>query len=196
MSIYLKNLRACAETYKVSDICAIVLDDPRFDVCSGSSKPGQHHYGDGGLAQHTWEVVHIALHNMRWYHEYEQGDGWVSDDIRSKVPFARETFLAGLFHDCGKMWDYQKIDGVWQGSPHKRTIHHISRSAIEWSKAVEKTNSCKDVEENVLHAILAHHGRREWGSPVAPKSRLAWLLHLSDGISARMNDADTLDIIR
>jgi 23S rRNA maturation-related 3'-5' exoribonuclease YhaM len=49
--------------------------------------------------------------------------------------------------------------------------------------------------DSVLHAILAHHGRREAGSPVAPKSRIAWLVHLSDQISARMADADTLDII-
>ena len=37
------------------------------------------------------------------------------------------------------------------------------------------------------------HGQREWGSPVMPKSRVAWLLHLSDGISARMADCETTD---
>ena len=49
--------------------------------------------------------------------------------------------------------------------------------------------------EDVLHAVLAHHGTREAGSPVAPKSRVAWLVHLCDGISARMYDADTMDVI-
>jgi 3'-5' exoribonuclease len=99
------------------------------------------------------------------------------------------------------MWDYEKVGGPWTGEEwvgtnHKRLVHHISRSAIEWSKAVETTNSCRDIEESVLHAILAHHGRREYGSPVAPNSRLAWILHLSDQMSARMNDCDTNDMIR
>ena len=36
----------------------------------------------------------------------------------------------------------------------------------------------------------AHHGIRAWGSPVSPNTQLAWLLHLSDNLSARLNDCD------
>jgi len=53
-----------------------------------------------------------------------------------------------------------------------------------------------ELHDKVLHAILAHHGCREAGSPVAPKTREAWLVHFCDGISARMDDADTWDIIK
>jgi len=42
----------------------------------------------------------------------------------------------------------------------------------------------------VLHCILSHHGRREWGSAVAPSSREAWLVHLADMKSARMDSYD------
>jgi 23S rRNA maturation-related 3'-5' exoribonuclease YhaM len=35
---------------------------------------------------------------------------------------------------------------------------------------------------------MAHHGRREWGSPVSPATPTAQLLHQSDMTSARMND--------
>jgi 23S rRNA maturation-related 3'-5' exoribonuclease YhaM len=75
-------------------------------------------------------------------------------------------------------------------------IHHISRSAIIWAEAASRlyTNYSKYYEP-VLHAILAHHGFREAGSPVAPKTRVAWLVHLCDNISARMDDADTFDIV-
>jgi len=46
------------------------------------------------------------------------------------------------------MWDYAEADdGTWFGTDHKRNVHHISRSAIEWSKAVEKTNTCRDIED-------------------------------------------------
>jgi 3'-5' exoribonuclease len=110
------------------------------------------------------------------------------------------------------MWDYTPTGALldkkntfveapasvsWSGSPHKRMIHHISRSAIEWSLAASReTTLTTEMHEEVLHAILAHHGTRAWGSPVAPKSRIAWLVHLCDNISARMYDADTLDTVK
>jgi 3'-5' exoribonuclease len=98
------------------------------------------------------------------------------------------------------MWDYEPVDksyNVWSGTEHKRTIHHISRSALVWNSAVA-THSLKygKYTDSVTHNILSHHGQREWGSPVMPKTKAAWLLHLCDGISARMNDADKWDFVK
>lgn len=186
MSIPLLALRDLANEIGVSDIASIVLDDPRFPVWSGSSQHYQHHYGTGGLAQHTWEVTDLSLANRL-----------TLDDFGYPVPTERATFLAGLYHDIGKLDDYTEIaPGNWTGTPHKRLIHHISRSAIIWSRAVDRFPGYRDIEDEVLHAILSHHGTRQWGSPVAPKTRLAWLLHFSDCMSARYNDADTLDVVK
>jgi 3'-5' exoribonuclease len=113
-----------------------------------------------------------------------------------------EIFLAGLFHDVGKLWDYGicgkdfRGDNVWIKTKHARNIHHISRSALVWSKAVDTTQLYMDEHDEILHAILSHHGQREWGSPVAPNSKLAWLLHLCDGISARMDDCEKIDLVK
>lgn len=194
----IKRLKAIARKhgFRVSMVAGHVILDPRFLTWSGSSKPQQHHYGKGGLLQHTTEVVELCLDAARRYAEH---------DINP-----RALFLAALFHDCGKMWDYEphpdngnqigEWKGVrddWGGSPHKRLIHHVSRSAIEWSLAVEKDGVLKkELGDDVLHAILSHHGSRQTGSPVAPKTRVAWLVHLCDGMSARMYDADTWDIVK
>lgn len=188
----LESLKRNATKLGVSNIANIVLNNPLFHICSGSAHENCHHYGDGGLVQHTSEVWDIAYNISKLYASGVRAGVTPPKVI---VPDDTQLFLACLFHDVGKMWDYEKIGGEWVGTTHKRHIHHISRSAIEWSRAVEKTGVCRDIEDEVLHAILAHHGQRQFGSPVAPKSRLAWLLHFSDGISARMNDADTLDII-
>lgn len=192
-------LRDIAAQHGCGDIASIVLDDPRFPVWSGSSGPHQHHYGDGGLARHTAEVVRLCLANIETLKLSTTAPSW-------GVPSGREAFLAALFHDYGKIWDYEfwpahtdttghHHPDEWRSTPHKRLVHHISRSAIEWSRAVDRFPAYRDIEEPVLHAILAHHGLREWGSPVAPKTRLAWLLHLCDGLSARFDDADSLDIV-
>lgn len=168
---------------KIFRLAAHVLDDPRFALWTGSSSRYMHHYGQGQLAQHTREVADLcALNNSYYGHP-------VNSDL---------LFLAALFHDVGKMWDYEplppegerKAYQEWQSTDHKNKIYHISRSALVWNSAVAKDGDFLSVEEQdeVLHAILAHHGQLIWKSPVTPKSKMAWILHLSDGISARLDD--------
>ena len=167
---------------------------PQFEYWSGSGKPIHHHYGDGGLARHTMEVIDLMVSSSKTL------------DYPNSLSYDK-MFLSGLFHDVGKLWDYEKkqkafsspwggsFAEVWDKTKHARNIHHISRSALVWSKAVDATKLYKDEHDEILHAILAHHGQREWGSPVAPNSKLAWLLHLCDGISARMDDCEKYDRI-
>ncbi len=179
----LLTLKQIADELNLIDIANIILEDSRFSVWSGSSKPYQHHYGFGGLAQHTCEVVNLCIQNNNFFEKL------------NKSVSVKPLFLAALFHDVGKMWDYTPTNKElteWTGNSHKRNIHHISRSAIEWSKAFDKY-PVEDFHDEVLHAILAHHQMREWGSPVSPNSRLAWLLHLCDGISARIDDVEKWD---
>mgnify|MGYP003633668246 CR=1 FL=1 len=184
-------------------VCSHLLEDDRFSLWSGSAKSNQHHYGDGGLMQHTYEVICHCFSSLQTYDAHDWGYDWQIDKA--------ELFLAALFHDSGKMYDYEWYEArsktrgdelpavyerYWQGTEHKRLIHHISRSALIWTEAAKLDEKVYEkYHEKVLHAILAHHGQRSWGSPVAPKTRVAWLLHLCDGISARMYDADTSDVV-
>jgi hypothetical protein len=115
----------------------------------------------------------------------------------------QELFISVIWHDYGKIWDYQMDEnGVWgKHNNHARQIHHISRSALEWNKHVEKLKSTivydGDINtDSVTHNILSHHGMREWGSPVAPATREAWILHLADNLSARLDDCNKHDIIK
>lgn len=186
-------LRDIAKGHNCYDIAAPILNDSRFPIWSGSSKKGQHHYGKGGLAQHTMEVVHLCAITSAYQ----------SAILKRKINY-KLLYLAALYHDVGKMWDYepqpqwnqpllpsgesaQYIE--WQGNDHKRNIHHISRSAITLVKNNQQIQALtNDEEDEVVHAILAHHGLREWGSPISPNSSIAWILHYSDGISARLNE--------
>lgn len=197
-----KYLEFLAKTMSVENIANVVLLNPAFPVWAGSS--GKRHHGrTRGLIEHTYEVVKLCLNNALLY----------EGQINTKI-----LYLAALFHDFGKLWDYIMVidcNGVkmsysydvmpeinydhhfitWEKSPHNREIHHISRSAIEWSKAVEKFPEYKSIEYPVLHCILSHHGLREFGSPVFPKTKEAWLLHLCDGMSARLDDCEILDLV-
>lgn len=171
-----------------------VLNNPKFEYWSGSGSDKHHHYGDGGLLKHTYEVFEYCeliacQHNSTCV-------GW---DNRINI---QELLISAIWHDYGKIWDYQKDEnGVWdKHNDHARTIHHISRSALEFEKYYEYHLSCKEAfkinSRNIIHNILAHHGQREWGSPVAPASREAWVLHLADNLSARLDDCDKHDILK
>lgn len=172
------QLKGYATSLGVLDISNVVLDNPKFAICSGAGKPDQHHYGDGGLLQHTFEVVELCKINCSFFNGIKS---YIND---------RDLFLAALFHDIGKCWDYICINNVWSGADHKRKIHHISRSALIWDAAAEKHGYNSFNRDEVLHAILAHHGLRAYGSPVEPKTKLAFLLHLCDSTSARMADCE------
>lgn len=196
-----KYLKDRAYQYDATELCSVVLDDERFPIWSGSSKPEQHHYGKHGLVLHTAEVAMLCLNNNEFYGRLNGGQP--IDE--------RKLFLAALFHDAGKMWDYEPFSIYdettltgeivpaythWRGSTHKRRIHHISRSALVWQETCIKNPAdwlSQEYIDDVLHAILAHHGLREWGSPVAPNTQLAWMLHFCDGISARMEDCSKFD---
>ena len=165
-----------------------VLDHPLFALWSGSGLSFVHHYGRGQLAQHTLEVVELALLNNECFKALGKG---VRDDL---------LFLAALFHDVGKIRDYTPLPPdssvsrdayqEWVSTESKSKIYHITHSALAWNEAFNEDGHHLSTEEKeeVLHAILAHHGRHEWKSPVEPKTRMAWLLHLSDNMSARIDD--------
>jgi 3'-5' exoribonuclease len=159
--------------------------DNGFTVCSGSASPDHHHYGDGGLIKHTYEVVNLCM---------------IVSEQYPNVVCKRQAYIAALYHDYGKTYDYERnSDGQWCASEHKYKIHHIPRSYHHWQSTYEDLSlklltskfSNKEAME-IGHAILAHHGHHEYHSPVEPRTKLAFLLHYCDAISARMDDCNRL----
>lgn len=179
---YAQCLAGIADNLGCRPLADAVLADERFPLWAGASKPHQHHYGKGRLAEHVLEVTEIALANNEYFEKVGKGVDTV------------KLYLACLFHDVGKLWDYMPVDASykeWTGNEHRNLIHHISRSGLVWCQAAQNAGwSPPDVEE-VWHCILSHHGMKEWGSPVPPQTRMAWLLHLADGLSARLDDCYT-----
>ena len=185
MNEHVEHLKKLAEQLGLDGIAGEVLNMPEFAVWSGSSKPHVHHYGKGGLARHTREVVDLCLANQKI----------IAPQVEESV-----LYLAALFHDIGKVDDYKPTNedmSAWTSTDHKRLIHHISKSALVWSMAASRWGGIiRRIEGEVTHCILSHHGQRDWGSPVSPGTRSAWILHLCDCMSARMDDNDRVEAER
>lgn len=141
---------------EVTEAARPVLEDERFFLWAGVSNHSHHHYA-GGLARHTYEVVQIATRVNVMY-------GLPSGQV----------FLSALWHDFGKIWEFAE-----DGSELAGGVWHVPVSARLYQELVGKPDPA------VVQAILSHHGRPEWGSAV-PVSKLDWLLHLSDSMSARL----------
>lgn len=150
---------------------------PAFFTHPASSQPFTHHHSIGGLVQHTAEVIQIGLQTRAVL------------NLSNIVPYD-QYFLAALYHDAGKVKAYEQVDGKWGKTRDSRWFHHIHLGVKMFEEMVvkEQLNYSAGDYGGIIHAIMAHHGCREWGSPVAPATPVAQLLHQSDMMSARMND--------
>lgn len=167
----------------VYDICSPVLENDYFHKWPASSS--HHHSYTGGLVTHTYEVAALCEINSSFYQYYNN----------------KLLFIAAVYHDFAKIYDYQpklisenlynrppiNSETQWEDAKYKKLIGHVSGSAMYFSNSVGHSLAPNQRDE-IIHAILSHHQLKEWGSPVQPQTKMAWLLHLCDNMSARLTD--------
>jgi len=143
-----------------------------------------HHARRGGLLEHTTQMMRSgaalqqAYPNLNW------------DLIRTGI----------LFHDCGKLWelDYQAQGFVSPMTTIGELLGHITigielvnklwrglEANPEFSPAGTQPPR-EQVREHLLHLIASHHGQKEYGAPVTPRTPEAWILHHIDNIDAHL----------
>lgn len=164
------------------EACKSILAHPDFPLSVGSA--GKHHCYMGGLAAHTLEVVDYARKMATMFPA-------ASTDV---------VITSAVFHDFMKIREYEPIFetdrpnegdrmiGV-QKTTYRKLVRHVAGSHAEFLKAIdayEKTGQTvdKDLVMRIEHAILTHHGRFEFGSPVEPQIVEAHILNFADQYSA------------
>lgn len=151
-----------------------VLKDPiltRFKTWPAAASV--HHAFVGGLIEHTYSMLKLAEASKA--------------DIANKGIDYDVVLAAVIVHDIGKVAVYD-FDMVSIKKNNLDTlIGHIVLSH-ELIAKVARENKIPASNEKVLnlrHCILAHHGKKEWGSPVMPATREAILVHQLDMIQSR-----------
>lgn len=125
-----------------------------------------HHAVVGGLALHTISMMEKALASFN----------------NSEYKFDKELVVTACFlHDLGKIWELD-FDGNYTKNS---LMGHIVLSYTVVYDAYKDGIITSELMYQLSHAVLAHHGKLEWGSPVTPSTIEAQKVHLID-----MDDAN------
>ncbi len=150
----------------------LLVENPklRADFARAPAAKSLHHVYLGGLLEHTLSVAGMAERACEHYPDLN-----------------RDLVLAGVFlHDLGKTAELTYLRSFGY-SDAGNLIGHISLEA-EWiSREMAKIPHFPDeLRMQILHIVLAHHGRLEFGSPVLPKTPEALLLHYLDDLDGKL----------
>jgi len=129
-----------------------------------------HHAYAGGLLEHTVAVMKLA---HRLADQYPQVD--------------RDLLVAGAFlHDLGKVRELSG-DRNAEYTDEGKLVGHLVMAAQWIHDKARRVGMPRDLEHHVVHLVLAHHGKLEFGSPKVPMTLEALLTHYIDEIDSRIN---------
>jgi len=129
-----------------------------------------HHAYPGGLLEHTVSCLKLA---HRLADHYPQVD--------------RDLLVAGaFFHDLGKIRELSGDRSV-EYTDEGRLVGHLVMTAQWIHDKARRVGASRDLEHHVVHMVLAHHGRIEFGSPKVPMTLEALLTHTIDELDSRVN---------
>jgi 3'-5' exoribonuclease len=166
-----------------------ILDDHRADLERFPAAERIHHAFLGGFVEHVASVARVCRGLGHYYSQQYYDD-------REFPPISRDVLIAGaVLHDIGKLIELRHRAGVAEYTVAGRLVGHvvIGRDMVREAAARLRSraeNPLEVPEEYLLrleHAILSHHGTREYGAPVEPMTPEALILHYVDELDAKLN---------
>jgi 3'-5' exoribonuclease len=141
---------------------------------------GIHHSYTGGLLEHVWSMTRVASFLADHYAKYYD---------QLNPPFNRGVVIAAtILHDIGKLRELEYHPVETKYTKEGYLIGHILMGRDMIREAAARIEGFPPETLMLLeHAILAHHGRREFGSPVLPQTMEALLVAFIDELDAKMN---------
>ena len=144
-----------------------------------------HHARRGGLVEHVAQMMRAG------------------DAVAAVYPaLNRDLLLAGtLFHDSGKLWEncFPKESFIMPHDFRAELIGHVSMGIELVNRLWQRLKEGADfstwnvlspdsdlVRLHLIHLVASHHGEKQFGSPIEPKTPEAMTLHLIDNLDAKL----------
>jgi 3'-5' exoribonuclease len=128
-----------------------------------------HHAYIGGLLQHTYSMVKLAIVIAQHYN------------------LDKELLLMGtLFHDVGKIFEFN-ISPAPETTMEGGLIGHIIIGNTIFQELKNKIDHFpQELSFKIQHLIISHHGEKEFGSPEVPRTPEAFALHILDFLDSKL----------
>ena len=159
--------------YKFTIACLKEFGIDKIKECPAGTHV--HHSYRGGMLVHSAEVLSYCKAMLATRHS--NYDFLTKDVIMS----------AAILHDLGKLTTYFFDDlGVAQQMLTEQTVGHFIYGGNVLLAVAAKTKGLdSQFVDEVLHCVMAHHAKREWGSVVEPQTIEADMLAKADYLSSR-----------
>ena len=173
-------IERCIDQAPLRQLVENLLDEHQSLFKKMPAAQGIHHSYNGGLLEHVWSMTRVASFLADHYAKYYDG---------LNPPLNRGVVIAAtILHDIGKLreLEYHPVEAKYTKEGY--LIGHILMGRDMIREAAARIEGFP-AETLILleHAILAHHGRREFGSPVLPQTMEALLVSYIDELDAKMN---------
>jgi len=132
-----------------------------------------HHAFRSGLIQHVLEMLSI-MDSMKRFYPTADFDILTAGIILHDIGKTDELMFSGI------TTDYTKLGQL---------VGHIVRGSQIFTEFGGKELD-EDVYLHVMHLILSHHGKQEYGSPIVPATLEGLILTNIDNLSAKARTAD------
>jgi 3'-5' exoribonuclease len=130
-----------------------------------------HHAYRGGLLEHVLKMMEAALPLARAYGANE------------------DVVVAGiLLHDIGKLEELASEPGGARYTRDGNLVGHIGLGLVMAREAIAGISGFPDdLRAQIEHIIVSHHGTREKGSPVEPRTVEAFIVAMVDELDTRIH---------
>ena len=130
-----------------------------------------HHAYRGGFLEHITKMAEVGRFVARAYGADE------------------DLVLTGVvLHDIGKLQELAYEGGAGSYTRDGNLVGHIALGLMLVREAINGISGFPiELRAQVEHLVASHHGTREYGSPVEPKTIEAFILNAVDELDAKLN---------
>ena len=165
-------IRSVKNPYLQKLLCRYFVENAAFAKAFQfhSAAKTVHHGFVGGLLEHTLSVTKLCDYYAGYY-------PMINRDL---------LLTAAIFHDVGKTRELSRFPENDYTDDGQLLGHIIIGAQMIHDLIKEIPDFPLDLENQLVHCILAHHGELEYGSPKKPAMVEAVALNLADNTDARM----------
>lgn len=171
-----QTLRSKIEDEDFSNLLDAIFTESFWEIFISAPAAKSHHQAYlGGLLQHSVEVAESA------YSAYKQ----YPENLNLSL-----LLTGALLHDVGKVKEYT-FETSFDRSTTGKLIGHTTLGVIIITRMLPDDFPSKKFAE-IVHLLLSHHGKRDWGAPVEPLMKEAVIIHHSDMINSYVGRFDQM----